>query len=136
MVDINDCKLIQLQNQIDERGGLVIAESTKEIPFDIRRVFYSFNIPDRKSRGSHAHRTCGQVLTAPTGCYNVLIDDGVNRQVIVMDDPLKALYVPAGIWAEEFNFEPSAICLVMASDLYDESDYIRDYEEYKKYRGV
>lgn len=136
MTDINSCRIITLQNRIDERGGLVIAEAEKEIPFVIRRVFYSFNIPDRKSRGAHAHKECHQVLIAPTGCYSVLLDDGVNKKTVIMNDPLKALYVPPGVWASELEFEPTAICLVLASDNYDEADYIRDYDEYLKYRGL
>lgn len=134
MVDIDSCRTLDFQNQIDERGGLVIAEAFREIPFAIKRVFYSFNIPDRKSRGAHAHRKCWQVLVAPSGRFVVEVDDGVNRRRIPMDDPLKGLLIPPGIWASEMEFEPSAICLVMASDNYDESDYIRSYDEYLKYR--
>ena len=133
-MDIDSCRILDFQNQIDERGGLVIAEAFKEIPFAIKRVFYSFNIPDRKSRGAHAHRECWQVLVAPSGRFVVEVDDGVNRRRIPMDDPLKGLLIPPGIWASEMEFEPSAICLVMASDNYDESDYIRSYDECLKYR--
>ena len=133
MISIDSCRILEFQNQIDERGGLVIAEAFKEIPFEIKRVFYSFNIPDRKSRGAHAHRKCSQVLIAPSGSFVVEIDDSVSRRRIVMDDPLKGLLVPPGVWASEMEFEPGAICLVLASDLYDESDYIRSYEEYRKY---
>lgn len=133
MISIDSCKVLEFQNQIDERGGLVIAEAFKEIPFEIKRVFYSFNIPDRKSRGAHAHRTCSQVLIAPSGRFVVEVDDSVRKRRYVMDDPLKGLLVPPGVWASELEFEPGAICLVLASDNYDEADYIRSYEEYKKY---
>ena len=135
MVDIDSCTLLEFQNKIDERGGLVIAEAFKEIPFQIRRVFYSFNIPDRKSRGAHAHRKCSQVLIAPSGRFVAEVDDGIRKRRIVMDDPLKGLLVPPGIWASELEFEPGAICLVLASDNYDESDYIRCYDEYLEYRA-
>lgn len=134
MVDIDSCRILDFQNQIDERGGLVIAEAFKEIPFGIKRVFYSFNIPDRKTRGAHAHRECWQVLIAPSGKFVVEVDDSVNRRRIVMDDPLKGLLIPPGIWASEMEFEPNAICLVLASDNYDEADYIRSYEDYVKFR--
>ena len=134
--DIDSCRILDFQNQIDERGGLVIAEAFKEIPFAIKRVFYSFNIPDRKSRGAHAHKECWQVLVAPSGKFTVEVDDGVSKRRIVMDNPLKGLLIPPGIWASEMEFEPTAICLVMASENYDEADYIRNYEEYLKYRGV
>jgi len=130
---VDSCKILEFQNKIDARGGLVICESNKEIPFDIKRVFYSFNIPDRKSRGAHAHKLCQQVLVAPSGCFKVELDDGFNKRVVVMNDPLKGLLVPPGIWASEFEFEPNAICLVMASDNYDETDYIRDYSEFLAY---
>lgn len=136
MTDVNSCKLLSFQNKIDERGGLVIAESGKEIPFEIKRVFYSFNIPDSKSRGAHAHYKCHQVLFAPSGRYKVELKDGVNTRVVVMDDPLKGLHIQPGIWASEFEFEPNAICMVLASDQYDEQDYIRDYNEYLKFRGL
>lgn len=112
----------------------MIAEAFKEIPFGIKRVFYSFNIPDRKTRGAHAHRECWQVLIAPSGKFVVEVDDSVNRRRIVMDDPLKGLLIPPGIWASEMEFEPNAICLVLASDNYDEADYIRSYEDYVKFR--
>ena len=133
MMDIDSCRIIDFQNQIDERGGLVIAEAFREIPFEIKRVFYSFNIPDRKSRGAHAHRTCFQVLIAPSGQFTVEVRDGVRTKMIVMSDPLKGLLIPPGIWASELEFEPNAICLVLASDLYDESDYIRSFDEYLEY---
>lgn len=133
MATIDDCRIVRLQNQIDSRGGLVIAEATKEVPFDIKRVFYSFNIPDKKSRGAHAHRSCKQFLIAPTGSFIVEVDDGFRKKRILMDDPLNGLYVPPGVWASELEFEPSAICLVFASELYDESDYIRSYEDYLIY---
>lgn len=132
MITVDDCRILDFQNKIDERGGLVIAEAFKEIPFEIRRVFYSFNIPDRKSRGAHAHKKCHQVLIAPSGTFTVELKDGVNTRRVVMDDPLKGLHVPPGVWASELEFEPSAICLVLASDNYDESDYIRDYDTYLK----
>lgn len=133
MPRIDSCKILDFQNQIDERGGLVIAEAFKEIPFQIKRVFYSFNIPDKKSRGAHAHKECWQVLIAPSGCFVVEVKDGVNSRRIVMDDPLKGLLVPPGIWASEMEFEPNAICLVLASDNYDESDYIRSFDDYLEY---
>lgn len=136
MIDIDSCRLLEFQNRIDDRGGLVIAEAFKEIPFEIRRVFYSFNIPDRKSRGAHAHKKCHQVLIAPSGRFTVEIDDGSNKRRIVMDDPLKGLYVPPGIWASELEFEPNAICLVLASDNYDEADYIRNYDDFLAMRGL
>lgn len=135
MLSIDLCRIIDLQNQIDERGGLVIAEAFKEIPFEIKRVFYSFNIPDRKSRGAHAHKKCSQVLIAPSGQFTVELRDAVNVRRVVMSDPLKGLLVPPGIWASEMEFEPNAICLVLASDPYDESDYIRSFDEYVKYAG-
>ena len=134
MTDIDSCRILDFQNQIDERGGLVIAEAFKEIPFGIKRIFYSFNIPDRKSRGAHAHLKCWQVLIAPSGRFVVEVDDSVRKKRIVMDDPLKGLLVPPGIWASEMEFEPGAICLVLASDNYDEADYIRSYEAYVQYR--
>lgn len=133
MLSLDSCRIIDFQNQIDERGGLVIAEAFKEIPFEIKRVFYSFNIPDRKSRGAHAHRKCSQVLIAPSGRFTVELRDSVNVRRVVMSDPLKGLLVPPGIWASELDFEPNAICLVLASDLYDESDYIRSFDEYAEY---
>ena len=136
MTDISACKLLDFQNRIDERGGLVIAEAFKEIPFEIRRVFYSFNIPDRQSRGAHAHKRCHQVLIAPSGRFTVEIDDGISKKRIVMDNPLKGLYVPPGIWASELEFEPGAICLVFASDNYVESDYIRSYDDFLKMRKI
>ena len=133
MISIDSCRILEFQNQIDERGGLVIAEAFREIPFQIKRVFYSFNIPDKKSRGAHAHKECFQVLIAPSGRFVVEVKDGVRSRRIVMNDPLKGLLVPPGIWASEMEFEPNAICLVLASDNYDENDYIRSFDDYLEY---
>ncbi len=117
----------------ERSGALTALESFKDLPFEINRVFYLYDIPGGENRGGHAHKLCHQLLIAASGAFDAKIDDGMRSQVIRLDRPYCGVYVPPGIWAEELNFSSGAICLVLASHDYDEADYIRDYSEFTLY---
>ncbi len=117
----------------ERSGALTALESFKDLPFEINRVFYLYDIPGGENRGGHAHKLCHQLLIAASGAFDAKIDDGMRSQVIRLDRPYCGVYVPPGIWAEELNFSSGSICLVLASHAYDESDYIRDYSEFTLY---
>ena len=126
-MSIKECKLIQLPKITDPRGNLTFIESTRHIPFDIKRVFYIYDVPTATDRGAHAHKTLHQFLICLSGSFDVSVDDGYNQSVIHLNRPWQGLHIPPMIWASEINFDPGSICLVLASDLYDETDYYRDY---------
>lgn len=126
-MSIKECKLIQLPKITDPRGNLTFIESTRHIPFDIRRVFYLYDVPTASDRGAHAHKTLHQFLICLSGSFDVSVDDGFNQSIIHLNRPWQGLHIPPMIWASEINFDPGSICLVLASDLYDASDYYRDY---------
>ena len=115
----------------DDRGSLVALEANKTIPFDIKRVYYLFCTKQDVTRGMHAHRTLKQVLLCVTGNCKILLDDGVNKESVVLDSPTKGLLIESLVWREMSNFSSDCVLLVIASDHYDESDYIRDYEKFK-----
>lgn len=128
-----DCSLCQLNKFHDPEGNLTVISENVHIPFPINRVFYSYDIPGGEDRGAHAHKDCHQFIIAASGAFEVLLDDGINKRTITLNRPFYGLHVPPGIWASEQGFSSGSICLVLASHLYDESDYIRNYDDYRKY---
>lgn len=133
---INDCKVVALPRIDDPRGKLTFIEGSRHIPFDIRRVFYLYDVPTEESRGAHAHRKLHQFLICLSGSFDVAIDDGEFKATIHLNRPWQGLHVPPMIWAAEVNFDPGSVCLVLASDVYVEADYVRDYAEYLKLVSV
>lgn len=131
---INDCRVSALPKIPDPRGNLTFVEGSRHVPFDIRRVFYIYDVPTEESRGAHAHRKLHQFIICLAGSFDVRLDDGEFQSTIHLNRPWKGLHVPPLIWAAEVNFDPGTVCLVLASELYDEADYIRDYEAYLAYR--
>jgi len=127
---IDDCMSVTLPRIVDSRGNLTFIEGGKHLPFEIRRVFYLYDVPIEKHRGGHAHRELHQFLICLSGSFEVVIDDGGARATVEMTDPWKGLHIPPMIWAEELNFTLGTVCLVLASDLYKEGDYIRDYDAF------
>lgn len=132
---ISDCTFVSLPRILDPRGSLTFIEGNKHVPFDIRRVFYLYDVPTEEGRGAHAHRTLSQVLVCLAGSFDVRVDDGASQATIHLNRPWKGVLVPPMIWAAEVNFDPGSICLVLASDLYDEADYIRDRDEFLRLRA-
>lgn len=128
-----DCSLCELNKMHDTEGNLTYMYENVHVPFPINRVFYSYDIPGGEDRGAHAHKECHQFLIAASGSFEVVLDDGINKRTVLLNRPFWGLHVPPGIWASEQGFSSGSICLVLASEGYDEEDYIRDYKEYLDY---
>jgi UDP-2-acetamido-3-amino-2,3-dideoxy-glucuronate N-acetyltransferase len=122
--------LVPLGTHVDLRGALAVVEVTKHVPFQPRRVFFVSEVPGREVRGEHAHRSCEQFLVSVHGSLSVIVDDGRHRSEALLDRPSVGLYLPAMVWSVQYRFSPNAALAVFASDPYDASDYIRDYEEF------
>ena len=120
----------------DDRGQLVALEEMKDIPFVIKRVYYMYDTKEGVRRGFHAHRSLKQILICIHGSCKVLLDNGIEKKVIPLEKPYEGLYIANNMWREMFDFSPDAVLLVLASELYDERDYIRDYSEFLKFVGV
>ncbi|MBQ9546631.1 MAG: WxcM-like domain-containing protein [Bacteroidales bacterium] len=130
---VYDCSLIELPKKNFPEGNLTYVYNGLHLPFDIKRVFYSYDIPGGESRGAHAHKQCHQFLVAASGAFEVILDDGINKRTVLLNRPFYGLHIPPGIWSAEQGFSSGSICLVLASHGYEEADYIRDYEEFQKY---
>ena len=128
-----DCSLIELKRIKNRAGNITSIENNKEVPFDINRVFYLYDIPGGEDRGAHSHKECHQFLIAASGSFEVLLDDGKVKKTVMLNQPFRGLHIPPGIWASEVNFSSGAICLVMASHKYNETDYIRDYNKFLEF---
>lgn len=130
---IFDCTLIYFPKLGDRAGKITPINNFTEVPFEVKRVFYLYDVPSAESRGAHAHKKCHQVLIAASGAFEVLVDDGISKRLFQLNQPNIGLHIPPGIWASEINFSSGSICLVLASELYEESDYIRNYEQLLKW---
>ena len=120
----------------DPRGNLTPIEEYKDVPFEIKRIFYLYDVPGGESRGAHAHYKDNQFLIAASGAFEVFVDDGVNQKVFTLNRPYYGLLVPPGIWAAEQEFSSGSVCLVLTDNTYVAEDYIREYDEYLKYKGL
>ena len=133
---VADCRVLDLPKISDPRGNLTFVESNRHVPFEVRRVFYLYDVPTGSDRGAHAHRNLHQFLVCLSGSFDVALDDGRERRTVHLNRPWKGLHVPPMIWASEVNFDPGSVCLVLASDVYDEADYLRDYDAFLAAAGV
>jgi len=129
-----DCQLVFLPRIGDRNGQITAVNNLVEVPFEVKRIFYLYDIPAGESRGAHAHKECHQFLIAASGAYEVLVDDGKTKKSFSLNQPHMGLHIPPGIWAAEQNFSSGSVCLVLASHHYDEMDYVRDYTEFLKSR--
>jgi hypothetical protein len=127
---IYNCCIIELNKVHNRSGNLTAIEGKMDIPFDVKRVYYLYDVPGGAERGGHAHKELQQLIVAASGCFNVLLDDGRNKKVVELNRPYYGLYVVPGIWRELINFSSGAICLVMASHKFSEVDYIRVYTDF------
>lgn len=127
---ITDCHLISLTNIVDPRGSLAVVEANKNVPFDINRIYYLYGVPNGAERGAHGHKKLQQLIIAVNGSFDIEIDDGLDKTTFHLSDPSIGLYISPMIWRDIKNFSHSAVCLVLASDYYDESDYFRVYDEF------
>lgn len=124
---IENCNVIQLNKISDPRGNLTFVESNRHVPFEIKRVYYLYDVPGGAERGGHGHKALHQLIVAISGSFDIHLDDGVAKKTIHMNRSYEGLYVCPMIWREIDNFTSGAVCLVLASDFYDEADYYRDY---------
>lgn len=133
--NVYDCSVIELPKIENRAGNITPIHPGINVPFDIRRVFYSFDIPGGEARGAHAHKDCHQFLIAASGSFEVVLDDGMNKRTVLLNRPFYGLHIPPGIWASEQSFSSGSICLVLASEGYIEDDYIRDYNNFIEYKN-
>ena len=132
---VYDCSIIELsKHHSDRKGNITVVQNGETIPFDVKRVYYLYDVPGGESRGSHAHKDLSQLIVAASGSFRVTLDDGSVKRSYVLNRPYQALYVKPGIWRDLDDFSSGAVCLVLASEVYQLEDYIRDYDEFLKYR--
>lgn len=124
------CRVIDLPKIQDARGNLTFLEGQRHMPFDIRRVYYLYDVPGGAERGAHAHKDLRQLIISVSGSFDVGLDDGVRRQIFHLNRPYQGLYVCPMIWRDLQNFSSGSVCLVLASNAYSEDDYFRNYEAY------
>jgi len=129
MTNINDAKIIEILKVHDTRGNLSVIEN-EVIPFSMRRVYYLYDIPSGGRRGGHSHKEQQEFLVALSGSFDVVLNDGRNGKKVTLNKPNQGLLIPNGIWRELENFSSGSVCLVIASEVFVEADYIRDYEEF------
>lgn len=131
---VYDCVILPLSKIHSRSGNITIVESDTHVPFEIKRVYYLYDIPGGESRGGHAHRELYQLIVAASGSFDILLDDGRNKKVVTLNRPYYGLLIVPGIWRELMEFSSGSVCLVLASDVYKESDYIREYENFKIFK--
>ena len=131
-----DCSIIELDRHHDQKlGNLTVVENGKTLPFDVKRVYYLYDIPGGEDRGAHAHRDLEQLIIAVSGSFTVTLDDGKSKRSFFLNRPYQGLYVKPGMWRDLVDFSSGAVCMVLASDVYKKEDYIRDYSEFLEYRN-
>jgi len=126
-------KVIELPRIVDPRGNLTVAEQLKNVPFEIRRVYWTYDIPSGEHRGGHAHKQCRELIIAVSGSFTVTLTNGQSRCLYLLNHPYQALLVEAGVWRTLEDFSSGAVCLVLAEDYFDEDDYIRSYNVFLDY---
>lgn len=133
--NVFDCTIIELdKHHSNRKGNLTVVENGQTLPFDVKRVYYLYDIPGGESRGAHAHKHLSQLIIAASGSFRVTLDDGKVKRSFFLNRPYQGLYVKPGIWRDLDDFSSGAVCMVLASDVYDKEDYIRDYNEFIEYR--
>ncbi len=130
MTNINDVHIIDITKVHDTRGNLSVIQGDA-IPFEMKRVYYLYDIPSGGRRGGHSHKNCLELLVALSGSFDVILNDGDQQKSVTLNKPNVGLLIPNGIWRELENFSSGSVCLVLASDVFKEEDYIRNFEEYK-----
>ena len=134
--NIYDCVILPLKKIHNRAGNLTVVEGKLNLPFEVQRIYYLYDIPGGETRGGHAHKELHQLIVAASGSFDVLLDDGVNKKVVTLNRPYYGLLVVPGIWRELLEFSSGAVCLVLASHKYNEADYIRGYNEFLDYKEI
>ena len=133
---VADCSVMELDKHHSERrGNLTVVENGKTLPFNSKRVYYLYDVPGGESRGAHAHKTLEQLIVAASGSFKVSLDDGVNKKTFFLNRPYQGLYVKPGLWRDLEDFSSGAVCMVLASEVYQPEDYIRDYDAFLAFRN-
>lgn len=134
--NVFDCSIVELdKHHSDRKGNLTVVENNTTLPFDVKRVYYLYDIPGGEGRGAHAHRELEQLIIAASGSFTVTLDDGINKRSFFLNRPYQGLYVKPGLWRDLVDFSSGAVCMVLSSDLYKAEDYIRDYQEFLDFRN-
>lgn len=131
---IYDCKIVDLRKISDPRGNLTVVEENVDVPFDIKRVYYLYDVPGGAERGAHAHIALYQLIIAASGSFTVILNDSKNTKIFNLNRPYQGLLVVPGVWRDINNFSSGAVCLVLASEKYIAEDYIRNYSDFIKYK--
>ena len=129
---VSDCSIIEMSKVHTDVGNITILENGDNIPFDVKRVYYLYDVPSGEERGGHAHYELEQYIVSASGSFDVILDDGVNRRRISLNRPNLALHIVPGLWRSLDNFSSGSICMVLASHVYNEADYLRNYVKYLK----
>jgi len=128
-------KIIELPKITDPRGNLTVAEANKNVPFDIKRTYWVYDVPGGECRGGHAHKQCLEFIVAVSGSFHVTLDNGKEKTTYLLNHPWQGLLVDTGVWRTLDDFSSGAVCMVLASEKFEEKDYIREYDDYLKYIG-
>jgi hypothetical protein len=128
-----DCNILHFPRIQDRAGNITPVQNGIEVPFDVKRIYYLYDIPGGEDRGAHAHKSLQQLIIAASGSFDITIDDGRNKKTVQLNRPYFGLHIRPGMWRNISNFSSGAICLVLASELYDRSDYLRTYDEFLNY---
>jgi WxcM-like, C-terminal len=131
-MSLSDCRIVELPRVSDPRGNLTFIEGARHIPFELKRVFYLYDVPGGESRAGHALKTCHQFIIASSGSFDVIVDDGFEKRSYALNRSYCGLYVPPLLWREIENFSSNSVCLVLASEFYDAGDYYYSYDEFLK----
>ena len=129
---LDRCKIVNFPKITDARGNLSFIEENRQIPFEIKRVYYLYDVPSGATRGGHAHKELEQLVIALSGSFDIVLDDGTKRRTFFLNRPHYGLYIPPRVWRELENFSSNSVALSLVSQVYDENDYIRDYKVFKK----
>lgn len=134
--NVFDCTILEMdRHHSDRRGNLTVVENGDTLPFDVKRVYYLYDVPGGESRGSHAHKELSQLIIAASGSFTVTLDDGTCKRSFFLNRPYQGLYIKPGLWRDLKDFSSGAVAMVLASEIYQEDDYIRTYEEFKQFRN-
>lgn len=134
--NVFDCTMVELdRHHSDRKGNLTVVENGLTLPFDVKRVYYLYDVPGGENRGSHAHKDLSQLIIAASGSFRVILDDGKCKRSFFLNRPYQGLYVKPGMWRDLVDFSSGAVCMVLASDVYKVDDYIRDYDKFLRYRN-
>ncbi|WP_195653418.1 sugar 3,4-ketoisomerase [Bacteroides cellulosilyticus] len=131
---VYDCTMIELDKHHHEKGNISVVENDRTIPFEVKRIYYLYDVPGGESRGGHAHKELSQLIVAVSGSFTVTLDDGKVKRTFLLNRPYQGLYVVSGIWRTLDDFSSGAVCLVLASHIYDVNDYIRVYDNFLNYK--